>query len=125
LISYEKEVTEEGILIMPNFNIAKGKLEAGQTLEILAEQQMNMLHEVVGRVETVHESYVTVDSCRTFLRYGKYYTENNMIGFLDAIVIKGDTMWVISCAAQNREQGEFLKYQSVFENLVMSIQFLN
>ncbi|HTF05766.1 MAG TPA: hypothetical protein VK826_17180 [Bacteroidia bacterium] len=125
LISYEKEVTEEGILIMPNFNLACGKIEPGQTLEILAEQQMNMLHEVVGRVETVDESYVTVDSCRAFLRYGKYYTENNMVGFLDAIIIKGDKVWVISCAAQNREQAEFLKYQSVFENLVMSIQFLN
>lgn len=124
LISYEKKVNEKGILMMPNFNIAKGKMEAGQTLATLAAEQLNMLHNAVGRVELVDESYLTIDSCKAFRRYGMYYTEDNKIGFLDAIIVKGDTIWVISCAAQNREQGEFLKYQSVFENLVMSIEIL-
>ena len=124
LISYEKPVTEQGILMMPNFNIAKGKLEAGQTLKSLAADQLNMLHDAVGRVELVDESFLTIDSCSAFRRYGMYYTEDNKVGFLDAIIVKGDQIWVISCAAQNREQGEFLKYQSVFENLVMSIEIL-
>ncbi len=122
LISYEKVVTEDGILMMPNFNIAKGKIEAGQTLESLAAEQLNMLHQNVGRVELIDESFLMIDSCKSFRRYGMYFTENNKVGFLDAIIVKGDTIWVISCAAQNREQGEFLKYQSVFESLVMSIK---
>jgi len=124
LISYEKTVADKEIKMMPNFNIAKGKLESGQTLKSLAADQLNMLHDAVGRVELVDESFLTIDSCSAFRRYGMYYTEDNKIGFLDAIIVKGDKIWVISCAAQNREQGEFLKYQSVFENMMMSIEIL-
>lgn len=124
LISYEKTIKDKEILMMPNFNIAKGKLEPGQTLSSLAAEQLNMLHNAVGRVELVDESFLTIDSCKAFRRYGMYYTQDNKVGFLDAIIVKGETIWVISCAAQNREQGEFLKYQSVFENLVMSIEVL-
>lgn len=121
-VSYEKDVNEAGIIMKPNINISKGTLEAGQTLESLAAQMLNMLHQQVGRVELVDESYLTIDSCSSFRRYGMYYTEDNKIGFLDAIILKGNTIWVVSCAAQNREQGEFLKYQAVFENLVMSVK---
>lgn len=124
-VSYEKEVNAEGIMMNPNINIAKGSLEAGQTLETMAAEQLNMLHQTVGRVELVDESYITIDSCKAFRRYGMYYTEDNKVGFLDAIIVNGNDIYVISCAAQNREQGEFLKYQSVFENLVMSIQINN
>ncbi len=91
----------------------------------MAAEQLNMLHQTVGRVELVDESNLTIDSCKAFRRYGMYYTENNKVGFLDAIIVNGSDVYVISCAAQNREQGEFLKYQSVFENLVMSIQINN
>ena len=121
-VSYEKEISESGLLMRPNVNIAKGQLEAGQTLESMAAEQLNMLHQSVGRVELVDESYLTVDSCKAFRRYGMYYTADNKVGFLDAIIISGNNVYVISCAAQNREQGEFLKYQAVFENLVMSVQ---
>lgn len=121
-VSYEKDVNEAGVIMKPNINISKGTLEAGQTLESLAAQMLNMLHQQVGRVELVDESYLTIDSCSSFRRYGMYYTEDNKIGFLDAIILKGSTIWVISCAAQNKEQGEFLKYQAVFENLVLSVE---
>lgn len=121
-VSYEKEVNEPGIIMKPNINISKGTMEAGQTLESLAADMLNMLHSSVGRVELVDEAYLTIDSCRSFRRYGMYYTDDNKVGFLDAIIVKGSTIYVISCAAQNREQGEFLKYQAVFENLVMSVE---
>jgi len=121
-VSYEKDITEAGLIMKPNINISKGTLEAGQTLESLAAQMLNILHQSVGRVELVDEAYMTIDSCRSFRRYGMYYTEDNKVGFLDAIIVKGNNMWVISCAAQNREQGEFLRYQAVFEKLVLSVQ---
>lgn len=122
LVSYEKEVNDPKVAMKPNINISKGVLDAGQTLESLAKQDMDMLHEAVGRVETVDEAYLTIDSCKAFRRYGMYYTDDNKVGFLDAIIIHGNSVYVISCAAQNREQGEFLRYQAVFENLVMSVQ---
>lgn len=122
LISYEKEISEPGVAMKPNINISKGTLDAGQTLDVLAKQDLDMLHEAVGRVEIVDEAYLSIDSCKAFRRYGMYYTEDNKVGFLDAIIIHGNDVYVISCAAQNREQGEFLKYQAVFENLVMSVQ---
>lgn len=122
-VSYEKEVIEAGLIMKPNINIAKGSLETGQTLESLAAQQLDLLHQTVGRVELVDEAFFTIDSCKAFRRYGMYYTEDNKVGFLDAIIIKGNDVYVISCAAQNREQGEFLKYQAVFENVVLSMQF--
>lgn len=121
-VSYEKDVNEAGIIMKPNINISKGTLEAGQTLESLAADMLNLLHQQVGRVELVDETYLTIDSCNSFRRYGMYYTADNKVGFLDAIILKGSTIWVISCAAQNKEQGEFLKYQAVFENLVLSVE---
>ena len=121
-VSYEKNISGNGLLMKPNINISKGNLEAGQTLESLAADMLNMLHNTVGRVELVDEAYLTIDSCKSFRRYGMYYTEENKVGFLDAIIVHGSTIYVISCAAQNREQGEFLRYQSVFENLVLSVQ---
>lgn len=124
-VSYEKELKEEGVMINPNINISKGTLDPGQTLEMLAQMQLDMRHSVYPRVEPVDESHITVDSSKGFMRYGMYITEDgsNQIGFLDAIIIHDNDVYVISCAAQNREQGEFLKYQAVFENVVMSIQF--
>ncbi len=121
-VHYEKNIDEAGLVMKPNINISKGTLEAGQTLESLANDMLNILHSSVGRVELVDEAYLTIDSCKSFRRYGMYYTEDNKVGFLDAIIVKGTTIYVISCAAQNREQGEFLKYQAVFENLVLSVE---
>lgn len=121
-VSYEKNISAEGLLMKPNINISKGNLEPGQTLESLAAEMLNMLHNAVGRVELVDEAYVTIDSCRSFRRYGMYYTDDNKIGFMDAIIVHGSTIYVVSCAAQNKEQGEFLQYQSVFESLLLSIQ---
>lgn len=123
-VSFEKNIDEAGLIMKPNINISKGTLDAGQTLESLAADMLNMLHSNVGRVELVDEAYLTIDSCRSFRRYGMYYTDDNKVGFLDAIIVKGNTIWVFSCAAQNREQGEFLKYQQVFESLVLSVDVL-
>lgn len=121
-VSYEKEVNGEAMLMNPNINISKGNLEAGQTVESLQADMLNMLHNTVGRVDLVDESYLTIDSCKSFRRYGMYYSGESKFGFLDAIIVHGSNVFVISCTAPNMEQGEFLKYQSVFENLVMSVQ---
>lgn len=120
--SYEKNISDAGLFMKPNINISKGTLEAGQTLESLSADMMNMRHNSSGRVDVVDEVYLTIDSCKAFRRYGKYSTEEGTVGFLDALVVKGTTLYVISCAAQNNQQGEFLKYQAVFETLVLSIQ---
>lgn len=122
IISLEPKEKDAGLAMSPNINITRGVLEAGQTLESLSNDAANILHQAFARVESVDTAYVMIDSIRSFRWYGKYYTEDNLIGFLDAIIIKNGYVYVVSCAAQNREQGEFLKYQSVFENLVMSIQ---
>jgi hypothetical protein len=121
-VSYEKEVNGEGMLMNPNINISKGNMEANQTVESLAGDMLNMLHNTVGRVDLVDESYLTIDSCKSFRRYGMYYTNESKFGFLDAIIVHGSNVFVISCTAPNMQQGEFLKYQSVFENLVLSVQ---
>ncbi len=121
-VSYEKEVNGEAMLMNPNINISKGNLEANQTVESLAADMLNMLHNAVGRVDLVDESYLTIDSCKSFRRYGMYYSNEAKFGFLDAIIVHGSNVYVISCTAPNMEQGEFLKYQSVFENLVLSVQ---
>jgi YD repeat-containing protein len=120
--SYEKKISDAGVFMRPNINISKGTLEMGQTLESLAADMLNMRHNMASRVDPVDEAYLTIDSCRAFRRYGMYYTEEGAVGFLDAIVVKGTTLYVISCAAQNNAQGEFLKYQAVFEVLVLSMQ---
>lgn len=120
--SYEKNIKDAGLFIRPNINISKGLLETGQTLESLAADMMNMRHNSSPRVDVVDEVYLTIDSCKAFRRFGMYYTEEGTVGFLDAIVVKGTTLYVISCAAQNSTKGEFLKYQSVFETLVLSLQ---
>lgn len=121
-VSYEKDIMDPLLVMKPNINISKGMLEAGQTVESLAADMLNMRHQNAGRVELVDEAYLTIDSCKSFRRYGMYYTEDSKIGFLDAIIVHGNTIYVISCAAQNKEQGEFLKYQAVFENLVLSVE---
>lgn len=121
-ISYEKEVNGAAMLMNPNINISKGNLEANQTIESLAADMLNMLHNAVGRVDVVDESYLTIDSCKSFRRYGMYYSNEAKFGFLDAIIVHGSHLFVISCTAPNMEQGEFLRYQSVFENLVLSVQ---
>lgn len=121
-VSYEKPIADQDVKMKPNINISKGILEPGQTVESLAADMLNLLHSQVGRVELIDEAYLTIDSCKSFRRYGMYYTEENKVGFLDAIIVSGGNVYVISCAAQNNTEGEFLNYQAVFEGLVMSVE---
>lgn len=121
-VSFEKEVYGTDMLENPNINISKGTLEPGQTLESLSNDMLTMLHNAVGRVELVDEAKLTIDSCPGFRRYGMYYNGDRKYGFLDAIIVHGTTIYVISCTAPNMQQGDFLRYQAVFEALVMSVK---
>jgi hypothetical protein len=120
LASFEKNVTDTAVHAKPNFNVARAKLDSGQTLEKLGQQQIEMYHQSFGRIDIVEKSNVTIDSCTAFRWYGMYQTETNKIGFLNVIIVSGNDAWLFSCEAQNREDGEFLKYQGVFQQIVES-----
>ncbi|GAB4137007.1 MAG: hypothetical protein Fur0041_11680 [Bacteroidia bacterium] len=119
--SFEKPVNDKDVLLKPGFNLAKGKLQPGDNLKKLSDMHMQMLHNEMGRVELVDEENFTVDSCVAFRRYGMYYTKTSKAGFLNAIIIKGENVYVFDAVAQNKTQGEFLKYQSVFQHIAESL----
>lgn len=121
--SFEKQIVDTALRIKPSVNVAVAQLEADQTLEKLAATQLEMLHQQSGRVELVNESTITIDSCGAFRRYGMFYNENSKVGFLMTIVVKGNRAWFFSCNAQNMTNGEFLRYQGVFEEIVETAQF--
>jgi hypothetical protein len=52
-----------------------------------------------------------------------FYNDNSKVGFLMTIVVKGNRAWFFSCNAQNMTNGEFLRYQGVFEEIVETAQF--
>jgi hypothetical protein len=121
--SFEKQIVDTALRIKPSVNVAVAQLEADQTLEKLAATQLEMLHQQSGRVELVNESAITIDSCSAFRRYGMFYNDNSKVGFLMTIVVKGNRAWFFSCNAQNMTNGEFLRYQGVFEEIVETAQF--
>lgn len=121
LTSFSKKVNDDSVKIKPNINIVKAQLKPGDNLAKLAELQMNLMHQNFPRVSPpVAEEYFTVDSCQAFRRYGMYDTPDNRAGYLNAIIVNGNTAWFISCEAQNKTQGEFLLYQGVFHEIVNS-----
>ncbi len=120
--SFQKDETDTAVHIKPNFNLARAQLSPGDSLGKLAQAQIEMMHQNLGRVEIVNESNIILDSCAAFRRYGMYYVENNKVGFLDVIIVSGNTAWFFSCEAQNKFDGEFLKYQGVFQQIVDSFQ---
>lgn len=121
LASFSKEVQDDSVFIRPSVNIVKAQLQPGETIDKLAEMQMNILHQKFPRVEPVGEEYFTVDSCQGFRRYGKYENGNKQAGYLNAIIVSGNSAWLISCEAQN-VQGEFLLYQGVFHRITESFR---
>lgn len=121
LASFSKKVDDDSVKIKPNINIVKAQLKPGDNLAKLAEMQMNLMHQNFPRVSPpVAEEYFTVDSCQAFRRYGMYDTPENRAGYLNAIIISGNTAWFISCEAQNKANSEFLLYQGVFHEIVDS-----
>lgn len=118
--SFEKTISDTAIHIRPNFNIARAQLQPGDSLAGLAQLQLNMLHESMGRVDIVEEAYITIDGCKAFRRYGMYFTGDNKVGFLNLIIVSGNDAWFFSCEAQNKNQGEFLLYQGVFQQITES-----
>ncbi len=125
IASFEKEVKDSSTRMKPNFNVARAQLQPGDNLDKLAMMQIQLLHENMERVEVVEESYLTIDSCKAFRRFGKYYSDNVNVGFLDVIIVSGNTAWLFSCASENNEQGDFLKYQGLFQEIVESFQRVN
>lgn len=123
LITVEKREKNDTSLFVPSINISKGEIESGETLDQLADQQLKLLHSSVGRVETIDTAYFNTDGNCGFKRYGMYSNPAGQTGFLDAIIIRGLNVYVISCTAPNTYQGEFLKYQEVFESVIESIHF--
>lgn len=122
LVSFEKEISDTTIRVKPNFNVTHAKLQPGDNLQSLARMELQMLQEKMGSVEVVDEAFITVDSCNAFRRYGKYSNGNASVGFLDLIIISGNDAWFFSCEAQNKTQGEFLRYQGVFQEITESFR---
>ena len=123
LVTVEKRGKNDTSLFVPSINISKGEIETGETLDQLADEQLKLLHSSVGRVETIDTSYFNIDGNCGFKRYGMYSNPAGQTGFLDAIIVRGLNVYVISCTAPNTYQGEFLKYQEVFETAIGSIHF--
>lgn len=108
--------------ISPNFTFHHEKLQPGDSLENVAEMQLQVLHENVGRVDLVDEAKVTLDSCRALRLYGMFTAQQGTTGFLNAIIISGDDIWFFSAEAPNNEPGEFLTYQGVFQAVLESFR---
>lgn len=121
LLTIEKK--NDSAIFNPTINITRGEIESGETLDLLADKQLRQLHGNVGRVETIDTAYFNIDGNCGFKRYGMYTNPAGQTGFLDAIILKGQTSYVISCTAPNTYAGEFLKYQAVFEAVIESIHF--
>lgn len=124
MASFTKTSADTNSIQPPAMNIAKAQLNANETLEKLAAMQLNMLHEGISRVEIIEESYFDADSCRGFRRYGMFTSGDQNIGFLTAIIVSDNTAWMFSCVANNGRKAEFLSYQSVFDEIVISFKRL-
>jgi hypothetical protein len=120
--SFQKDDADTSVHMKANFNIARAALAPGDNLEKLTQMQIDMMHQNFGRVEIVEENKIVLDSCSAFRRYGMYFVENNKVGFLNVIIVHGNDAWFFSCEAQNKADGEFLKYQGVFQEIVESFQ---
>lgn len=108
--------------ISPNFNFRHEKLQPGDDLDKVAQMQLQVLHENVGRVELIDEAKITIDSCPVFRRYGMFTVPEGTTGFLSAIIISGDDIWFFTAEAPNNQPGEFLAYQGVFQSVLESFR---
>ncbi|CAN5915106.1 hypothetical protein BH11BAC7_BH11BAC7_20250 [soil metagenome] len=122
LAAFSKNVTDPNIKLHPNFNFRHEKLHAGDSLEGLANMQLQILHENVGRVDLVEKSNFIVDGCKATRQYGMFSEETGTVGFLSAIIISGNEVWFFSCEAQNNKPGDFLNYQGVFQQILESFK---
>lgn len=122
LVAFSKSTTDPGSKLHPNFNFRHEKLRAGDSLKGLANMQLQVLHENVGRVDIVEQSDFVVDGCQATRHYGMFSEETGTVGFLSAIIISGDDVWFLSCEAQNNKPGDFLNYQGVFQEILESFK---
>ncbi len=125
LIAFSKNIPEQEGTLHPNFNFRHEKLRAGDSLSGLANMQLQILHENVGRVDLVEQSDFILDGCQATRRYGMFTEETGTVGFLSAIIISGDDVWFFSCEASNNKPGDFLKYQGVFQEILESFKRVN
>ncbi|CAN5319056.1 hypothetical protein BH09BAC5_BH09BAC5_30020 [soil metagenome] len=122
LISFYKKLKDPAAELDPNFNFRHEKLQPGDSLKNIADTQMEILHENVGRVDMVEESYFVIDSSNAIRRYGMFSDESGSVGFLNAIIVSGNDVWVLSCEASNAKAGDFLSYQGVFQSILESFK---
>ncbi|HTL82494.1 MAG TPA: hypothetical protein VL651_12365 [Bacteroidia bacterium] len=122
LFSYSKEVKDPAVRILPTIKIMKSTLAMGDDLSSLAAAQMDYLHQNFGHVQPIAADSFLVNSNPAYLQYGIYNLSDNGVGFLFATIIHGNSVYYVDCTAQNYEQGEFLKYQGVFEMIVKSFR---
>jgi hypothetical protein len=122
LVAFSKDVKDPAVTLHPNFNFRHEKLHPGDSLKSLANMQLQVLHENVGRVDVVDQSEFVVDGCKAIRTYGMFAEESGTVGFLSAIIISGDEVWFFSCEAQNNATGEFLNYQGVFQAILESFK---
>lgn len=122
LVAFSKNVNDPQITLHPNFNFRHEKLHPGDSLEGLANTQLEILHENVGRLDLIEKSVFTVDGCKATRCYGMFAEESGTVGFLSAVIVSGDDVWFFSCEAQNNKPGEFLIYQGVFQEILESFK---
>jgi hypothetical protein len=121
LIVFSKDIKDPSTL-SPNFNFRHEKLHPGDSLQSLANMQIQVLHENVNRVDIVSQDLFVVDGCNAIRTYGMFSEESGAVGFLSAIIISGDDVWLLSCEASNNKPEEFLKYQGVFQAILESFK---
>jgi hypothetical protein len=122
LVAFSKNVADPTVTLHPNFNFRHEKLHPGDSLEQLANMQLQVLHENVGRLDLVEKNEFSVDGCAATRCYGMFSEESGTVGFLSAVIISGDDVWFFSCEAQNNKAGEFLIYQGVFQEILESFK---
>ena len=119
---FEKNIADTSVVQPPAVNVVKAVLGKNETLEKLAADQLNILHQAINRVEVIDEEYFTLKKTTGFRRYGMYTVDNITVGFMNAILINGNDVYVFNCVADNSKPGEFLAYQAVFDELVESFE---
>ena len=122
LIAFSKNSSEQSGALHPNFNFRHEKLRPGDSLSGLANMQLEILHENVGRIDLVEQSDFMLDECKATRRYGMFTEETGTVGFLSAIIISDYDVWFFSCEAPNNKPGDFLKYQGVFQEILESFK---
>jgi hypothetical protein len=119
---FEKKTTDSTVVQPPAVNVVKAVLGKNETLEKLAADHLNLLHQSINRVEVIDEQYFTLKKTTGFRRYGMYNVDNLNVGFMNAILINGNDVYVFNCVADNSKPGDFLAYQAVFDELVESFE---